>query len=127
VPLRRNLVVGALGATIVLAGCGGDDDSAGPAAGAQTGEPAVEVVAEDIQFDQETYQASASPVNVGLHNDGSINHTLVIEDVDGFKLEVAGNGDDDLGTVDVEAGHYTIYCDVAGHREAGMEATLEVG
>ena len=72
--MRRNLVAGALGATIVLAGCGGDDDSGGPAAGAQAGEPAVEVVAEDIRFDQETYQASASRVNVGLHNDGSSNH-----------------------------------------------------
>ena len=126
--MRRNLVTGALLAMIVLAGCGGDDEPGGSAAaGTQAGGTTVDVWAEDIRFAQERYQASAGAVDVRYHNDGSIIHTLVIEDVDGFKLEVTGHGDDDGGTVDLEAGEYTIYCDVAGHREAGMEATLEVG
>jgi plastocyanin len=125
--VRRNLVTGALLATIVLAGCGGDDAGGSAAAGTQAGGAAVEVWAEDIRFAEERYAAIAGEVEVGYHNDGSIIHTLVIEDVDGFELEVEGHGDDDRGTVDLEAGTYTIYCDVAGHREAGMEATLEVG
>lgn len=125
--MRRNLVTGAVLATIVLAGCGGDDPGGSAAAGTGGGGAAVDVWAEDIRFGEERYAASAGAVEVRLHNDGSIVHTLVVEDVDGFKLEVAGHGDDDRGTVDLEAGDYTIYCDVAGHREAGMEATLEVG
>lgn len=124
----RNLVTGAVLATIVLAGCGGEDDPDRLAAtNTKAGGTGVEVVAEDIRFDAESYEASAGAVDVRYHNDGSINHTLVIEDVDGFKLEVASNGDDDRGTVDLETGTYAIYCDVAGHRGAGMEATLEVG
>jgi uncharacterized cupredoxin-like copper-binding protein len=87
------------------------------------------VAAEDIKFPEDRYEATAGSVNLSYRNDGSINHTLVVDDVDdvdGFKLEVAGNGDEDQGSVDLGAGTYTMYCDVPGHRDAGMEATLEV-
>jgi uncharacterized cupredoxin-like copper-binding protein len=45
--------------------------------------------------------------------------------VDGFELEV-DDSSSEVGTVDLEAGRYTFYCDVPGHREAGMEADLIV-
>jgi uncharacterized cupredoxin-like copper-binding protein len=50
----------------------------------------------------------------------------LIEGVDGFKLDVAGKGDVDEGSVRLAPGTYTMYCDVAGHRQAGMHATIEV-
>ena len=86
----------------------------------------VDVVAEDIGFASSDYTADAGPVGFVYRNDGVIGHTLLIEGVDGFKLEVAATGDVDEGSVDLAAGQYTIYCDVAGHRDAGMEAVLEV-
>lgn len=126
--MRPTLITGALVTVIAIAGCGGGDEPDGlAAADSPAGGTAVEVVAEDIQFDETSYLASAGTVDLQYRNDGSIKHTLVIDDVEDLKLELAGNGDEDEGAVDLEAGTYTFYCDVPGHRAAGMEATLEVG
>jgi plastocyanin len=115
------LIIGA----IALSSCSGDDDS-GDAAPVGPGDGGVEVVARDIEFGESEYGTPAGEVQLRYVNEGSIAHTLLIDDVDGFKLEVTGNGDEDQGSVDLEAGTYTLYCDVPGHREAGMEATLVV-
>ena len=123
-PTRRSaarmLAVAALVAVGVSA-CSAEANEA-PAAAADE----VDVVAEDIGFASSDYTADAGPVGFVYRNDGVIGHTLLIEGVDGFKLEVAATGDVDEGSVDLAAGQYTIYCDVAGHRDAGMEAVLEV-
>ena len=69
-------------------------------------------------------------MDVEYVQEGSLPHSLLIEasdggDVDRFELEV-GEVDADSGTVDLPAGDYVIYCDVPGHRDAGMEAELHV-
>lgn len=121
---------------VLLVGACGDDDTdtvSAPAegAGAETdgesvADGAVEVVAEDIAFGQDSYSVTAGEVPISYVNEGSIRHTLVIEDVDGFKLDVASAGDVDEGSVELEAGEYVLFCDVPGHRAAGMEAVLTV-
>lgn len=112
-------------AVLTVAACGGDDDDTATDSNAG-GVDEVAVVAEDLAFDAEAYEARAGDVRITYENDGAIEHTLVIDGVDDFKLVVPGAGDVDESTVELEAGEYTIYCDVAGHRDAGMEATLEV-
>lgn len=112
-----------LGAT----GCGGDDSTGAAPASAPSGDSAdLTVVAQDIAFPQDSYQAEAGTVDVAYRNEGNIKHTLLVEGVDGFELEVRSEGDVDTGTVELEPGRYTLYCDIPGHRQAGMEATLEV-
>jgi plastocyanin len=60
-------------------------------------------------------------------NESSVDHNIALE----------GGGVDEVGPVvrdggvseiqaDVQAGEYTFYCSVEGHREAGMEGTLTV-
>lgn len=54
-------------------------------------------------------------------------HTLLFDEQEfaGFGLAVSGS-ETDSGKVEIGEGEYTIYCDVPGHRAAGMEATLVV-
>jgi uncharacterized cupredoxin-like copper-binding protein len=110
--------------TVALGSCGGDDDTGAAPDG--SGDGGLKVVAHDIEFGEDRYAVTSGDVDLQYVNQGSITHTLLIDDVDGFKLEVTGNGDVDRGRVALEPGAYTLYCDVPGHREAGMEATLEV-
>jgi cytochrome c oxidase subunit 2 len=134
-PVKRNVAfLGAAVAASVLAlgACGGDDDddgggsaSATTTGGASGGAAVVEVEAQDIAFDEDAYSAPAGEVTFHYLDGGSLPHTLLIEGVDDFKLGVNGAADDSEGTVELEAGDYTIYCDIPGHR-ATMEATLTV-
>jgi plastocyanin len=126
--MRRTplIVAGAAALAFTLAACGGDDSTTSdttPTAGEDSG-PTLTVGAEDnLKFDAESYETEAGEVKVVYKNNGSVAHTLLIKDVKGFKLSV---GREDDGTVDLEPGTYTLYCDVAGHEAAGMEAELTV-
>jgi plastocyanin len=114
---------------LAIVGCGDDDD-----AEANLSTPAPEadltVEAHDIDFDSNEYRLAPGEQRVAYLQEGDTRHTLLVETadgaaVDGFELEV-DDSSSDVGTVDLDAGRYTIYCDVTGHREAGMEADLVV-
>lgn len=125
---RHVATLSVIGATsLALSACGGDDESvAEGTVSASQGNSGLAVVAEDISFPEDTYQAAAGDVAVTYENGGSIGHTLVIDGVDGFKLTVGSKGDVDRGSVQLDPGTYELYCDVPGHRDGGMEAVLEV-
>lgn len=129
--MARPLTIAAasLAAVALLAACGGDDDTAAPApdAGEASGSGgAVTVVAEDVDFGADAYEADAGEVTFEYVNEGIIEHSLVIEDVDGFRLLVETRGDVDRGSVGLEPGSYTLLCDIPGHAQSGMVADLEV-
>lgn len=114
---------------VVLSGCGGGDDTSGSTGGDGTPADVVAHGDDALQFDQKQYTAAAGDVEIELVNDGGgAPHTLLIEKVSSFKkLEVKQEkGATDRGTAKLEPGTYTIYCDVAGHRGAGMEAKLVI-
>lgn len=125
--MRRTspLLAGAAALATLVAACGGTDDGGGSAAGAcDTSTSSITVEAQDqLKFDADSYDAEAGCIEVTYRNGGSVPHTLLVKGHKGFKLAV---GDEDTGTVELEAGTYTLYCDVAGHEAAGMEATLTV-
>ena len=126
--MRRTLtciLVATIG--LALAACGdSDDDGGGDGAAACTpdDQAALTVGAkDDLTFDSDAYEATAGCIEVTYENEGSVAHTLLVDGESGFKLAV---GSTDTGTIQLDAGEYTLYCDVAGHRAAGMEATLTV-
>ena len=83
-------------------------------------------VAEDIAWAEVPEGLPAGEVTLEIDNQGGILHNLVVEELGDELVAEAEGGATDEGTVALEPGEYTFYCDVAGHREAGMEAVVPV-
>jgi plastocyanin len=126
---------------LAAAGCGGDDEEE-PAestpAPAETATPeggggggsTVSVAADpagQLAYEPTTLTATAGEVTIEFTNEASVPHDVVVER-DGEDLgETEQITDSSTSTsVELQAGEYTYYCSVPGHREAGMEGTLTV-
>jgi uncharacterized cupredoxin-like copper-binding protein len=122
-----HLVVGSVAVMAFVAACGGDGGGGSsykePKGPAQT---TLDIKGGNFFFDPQDPEAPAGVDAIKMESEGGL-HTLVFDDdkVPGFKLE-AGSGKSDELKVDLKPGKYTIYCDIPGHREAGMEGTITV-
>lgn len=131
--VNRALAVGlfALVPTLGLAACG-DDSPPRAEEGTTTmgggSSASITVTATDLAFSTNELSAPPGDIEVSMTNDGQIEHTFVVEGhEDDLKLDVPRHGDTDTGTITLPAGTYIYFCDVEGHRSAGMEGTLTVG
>ena len=111
----------------LLAACGGGGSTA-PTETLPAGATVITAVS-GLRFDAESYgPITAGPIEFGYKNEDSIRHTLILAKGDtkvpNFKLEVDQKGSVDSGPVTLDAGTYTIICDVPGH--GNMKATLTV-
>jgi plastocyanin len=129
-------------ASLTLAACGDDDDDdtaatteteqTQPAGGGGGGGGGAETLALEadpsgaLKYDTDQLDAAAGAVTIDFTNPAQISHDVVLEQ-DGQELgrtDLIANGDTDSFSVTVQAGDYTYYCSVPGHRESGMEGTL---
>lgn len=109
---------------LALTACGsGDGGSSEPVA---AGDGTVQIEASDLAFSPTQVSAAAGEIEVELENTGSAEHDFVVEEAGDELVVQAAPGETATGTIELEAGTYTFYCAVPGHREAGMEGTLEV-
>lgn len=140
----------AIVAMLVLVACGnGDDDddaeptntaaaggaaSTAPAAGGDATEmPGMSSstttvgMLDAMAFDPETLTVAAGEeVEIMLTNDGAIPHNMSVDDAGVDETLDGGESNTFSFTAPDEPGEYEIYCNVPGHREAGMVATLVV-
>lgn len=119
-----------LAGALALAACDGGEDAA-PSPAAPEPEPAGAAVqvtgTDDLQFDPSEVEAPAGSIEVSLTSEPSVNHTFTVELEEGDETVVeAAPGQTASGSIDLETGEYIFYCEVPGHREAGMEGTLAV-
>lgn len=116
--MRRH-VLALLVPALLVAACGGGGSGGVPA----DADLVVEAVS-NFGFEPAEATVQAGEVTIAMDNVDEQRHTLVIDE-ERFKIDAQGGGSDG-GTVELEPGTYTFYCDVPGHRSAGMEGTLEV-
>lgn len=126
---KRAVIASAAALGLLFGACGGGSD--GNVTQPTTGAIDLTVKALDpggkYTYDAKSYTAKAGTVNVALANEGKENHNLLVQGVDKKKFKLAATpGETKAGAVTLSAGTYTIYCDIAGHRDAGMEAKLVV-
>jgi plastocyanin len=76
-------------------------------------------------FNSDQFTTPGGIVEINYVDEGT-SHTLVFEEQEfaGFKLAVPQGPA--TGKVEIGEGEYTIYCDLPGHRAAGMEALVTV-
>jgi uncharacterized cupredoxin-like copper-binding protein len=81
-----------------------------------------------LMFTEMTATGTAGNDTIEFKNPSSIPHNVAIEDSAGktvAETKTIGKGETST-MVELEAGSYTFYCSVPGHRQAGMEGTLTV-
>lgn len=119
--MRRTLVtlVGVLAAALLLAAC--------PNGAAETTTNIQVTGTDNLRFEPDSFAVPAGQqVTVELTAEGSVEHDFSIDET-GEEVVFAPAGETATGTFTInEAGSYTVYCAVPGHREAGMVADLEV-
>ena len=81
----------------------------------------------DIKFDQEEYTAPAGATDIAYVSEGQQVHTLVVFDESNQKIGetmTVNPGQTKVDLFDLPAGTYSLICDIPGHKDAGMVATL---
>jgi plastocyanin len=113
---------------IGLAACGGDGNDRHRAANGNGDAPSEVSITgtDDLKFEPTSLTAAAGTITVTLTSEEAVEHDFVIEDIGDVEVVYSGPGETNSGTVDLEAGTYTFYCSIPGHRTAGMEGTLTV-
>ena len=87
---------------------------------------AVDVVSHDIFFEPDELSIPAdSDVTVHLPNEGVTAHNFSIDEL-GISVDIAPGATEET-VINAPAGSYEYYCNVPGHKQAGMVGTLTVG
>jgi plastocyanin len=117
-------------AAVLFAACGGGGGGGGGGSAYQEPKgPAAQTIAIEAGnffFKPDTITAKPGIAAIKLTAQNGI-HDLVFDGAySGFLLEADGGGAAESKKIDLKPGKYTFYCDIPGHRAAGMQGTLTV-
>ena len=122
----RSFALVAVSAGLLLTACG--SGGGGGTAPANTRE--FKITATDFKYDpaDQTFKPGEK-LKVTMTNKGAVDHTWVLTSASGAeltKLEVKVGATGSKEFTAPAAGTYNIICDIAGHKEAGMQAKATV-
>jgi uncharacterized cupredoxin-like copper-binding protein len=136
-------VVVPLAAGVVVAGCGGSDNSSSTATSAvkstaqkaksnnAAGNSSTLSLSADpsgaLKFNKKVLSTKSGAVTINMKNPASVPHGIAVEgngvDKDGQAVTSGGTS---TVSVTLKPGKYTFYCPVDSHKQAGMQGTLTV-
>jgi plastocyanin len=81
-----------------------------------------------LSYNTTTLTAHPGKVTIDFTNMASLEHNVTVESAAGAKLGATPtfSGATKLLTLNLQAGTYSFYCSVPGHRQGGMQGTLTV-
>ena len=95
---------------------------------------AVGATATSVAVELTEFDIAPDPIQVGaggtlqVSNAGAVQHNLAVVGQDGMETPlIDGGGSSALSLAGLGEGSYEVICTVAGHAEAGMRATMDVG
>lgn len=103
-----------------------DNGTTKAAAEGATGAPATaDVTLSDLAIAPKAIEV-ATGGSLQIANKGAIQHNLAVEGTGLKTAMIDGGGKATLDVSSLAAGSYAVFCEVSGHREAGMAATLKI-
>jgi uncharacterized cupredoxin-like copper-binding protein len=144
--MQRKLlaVVVPLVAGVLVAGCGGSDNSSSTAttapaksvankasSNAAAGKSSTLALSADasgaLKFNKKVLSTKSGTVTINMKNPATIPHAIAVEGngVDKDGQTVTGGGTSTI-SVALKPGKYTFYCPVDSHKQQGMQGTLTV-
>ncbi|HEX4623847.1 MAG TPA: plastocyanin/azurin family copper-binding protein [Solirubrobacteraceae bacterium] len=140
------VVIGPLAAGVLMAGCGGSDNSSSTAtsapakakstatkaaSGSSSGSGSTLALSADpsgaLKFNKKVLNSKSGAVTVNMTNPSSVPHAIAVEgngvDKDGQTVTSGGTS---TVSVTLKPGKYTFYCPVDSHKQQGMQGTLTV-
>ena len=97
--------------------------------GTQGGAPpgtTITVTETEFKMTPKDLKAKPGKVTFQVKNAGAVEHNFIIEKTT-IKIEAIQPGETKTASGDLKAGQYKVVCNIPGHAEAGMVATLKVG
>ena len=138
------VVIGPLAAGVLMAGCGGSDNSSSSSAPAKVKSTATQAKANNaagnsstpslsadasgaLKFNKKVLSTKSGAVTINMSNPSSVPHGIAVEgngvDKDGQTVTSGGTS---TVSVTLKPGKYTFYCPVDSHKQQGMQGTLTV-